>query len=348
MEYDLEIVVPVSSKYIQRLEDFKKYGLINIGEKRVLVNLVLSAEKIDGIETGWPENVDAKSFTYKKNDYASNIYKHFLEMEPKARWIMKIDDDSCTDVSGLLKNIETYYDPKERCYLAASCSRFENVAVGGREFELRELYEEFFGPNFLMFQHEIECCVISGAGLRHIVSDERARKFLEKRIDLFGGATDVGLPFAALLAKMPPVDLPFATHFPSMEQFSLFGGRLNHIHMVSRQRSGDNFGEWERCGEIQFLALVMAIEGKFTETEKKIIGKKFLLETQNELRVYQVNENRTIKVKFDPRNYIWAEINGKIWSFCEPGAIHGVYSLEENGNLTGEENGQKVTLRLLD
>lgn len=80
MKYDLEIVVPVASRYKERLEDFKKYGVFNFVKNKVLVTLLTSAEKIDGLEEGWRDGIVAKSVNSEGGDYVSNLYRYFLEM----------------------------------------------------------------------------------------------------------------------------------------------------------------------------------------------------------------------------------------------------------------------------
>lgn len=333
MEYDLEMVMPVSSKYRWRLEDFKKYGAVNLGERKVIVSLILSGEKINGLEEGWPKNISVRAIHNEEKEYASNVYKYFMEMIPESRWIMKLDDDSCTDVDGLLTNLDNYYDSDEKFYLATSAIRF----VYGSEYELASLYLKFFGDIFLSFQHELECSILSHAGLRHIKNNERAMAFLEERCSLSGGATDVALAFAASLSKLWPIDLPFCSHSPLINKFSSFGGNLNHIHLVSRKPEGDNFCDWERCGEVQYEALTRSIDGIMSEAEKSLAGKRFIMETDEELRLYDFRPNRTLRIKFDDKNYVWLEYNDSIAIFSDPTELAMSLKIDSSGNLVGKD-----------
>lgn len=336
MNYDLEIVVPVSSKYTDRLDDFKKYGISNIKNKSVLLTMILSGEKIEGLEKGWIEGVDARTISYESRDYASNLYRNFLEKKCQSRWIMKIDDDSHTDISGLVDNLDFYYDSEEKFYLATSL--LEMGHCGGSEHHHAKIYKEFFGDIYLKIKHELECCVISKAGFNSIFSNKKSINFIEKRCKMDGGATDVALAFAASMAKVWPVSLPFTSHLPEIENLSYFGGFLNHIHMVSRNPLGDNFQDWERCKRAQYEILTRSIDKTFTEKENKIVGKKMLMDTEHELFLYEFKENRTVRIKFDDRKYIWLEHEGIIKMFCNSNEEQAEVCLElqENGDLVGK------------
>lgn len=340
MKYDLEIVVPVSSKYEDRIEDFKKYGVFSSEKHKVLVTPIMSGEKIRGIEEGWRPGVVVKSAHYENQDFISNIYRYFLDREPESRWIMKLDDDSCTDVGGLLSNLDRFYSSDEKIYLATSLVRF----VGGKEFELRKLYEKFLGRSFVHFSHELEMSIISSPGLRLIRSSSESSGFLEERCKMAGGATDIALAYAAILAKVHPTDLPFATHLPLLNELSLFGGYLNHIHMVSRSKSGENFHDNDRCGDLQYEALVRAVDGKMTEIERSIAGKMFLMDGEHELALYAFYEDRTARIKFDGNRYIWVEFEGAIHMFSDPRHIQISLFLQDDGCLKGKIDEREVLL----
>jgi hypothetical protein len=344
MKYDLEIVVPVTSKFKERVEDFKRYGILNTEKFKILLTPLMSGENIPGIEDGWGAGVFARAVFFESKDFVSNLYKYFLDREAESKWIMKLDDDSCTDIEDLISNLERFYSSDEKMYLATSLSRF----VGGKEFELRGLYEKFFGKSFIHFHHEIEMAIISHSGLKCIQSNKESVDFLKERCELTGGATDLALAYAATLAKMPPITCPFSTHFPLINQMTVFGGHLNHIHLVSRVRQGDNFSENDRCGELQYEALARAIDGKMNEIERSICGKKFVMETDHELRLYEFYPDRTARIKFDCMKYIWLENEGKIHMFCDPRDIRVTLELQEDGSLKGEiDEGQEILLRPL-
>jgi hypothetical protein len=343
MKYDLELVVPVSLKYEYRIEDFKKYGIFNVKNRRVLVTMLTTGDEIED-SGGWPEGVESRIIHNNNGHYVANIYKNFLDGDRDARWIMKLDDDSSTDIDGMLFNLDRLYDHEEKYYLATSPTEFGHISaqgpvMHGAEEELKHLYEPIFGDIFVEMHHEIESCVISNAGLRHILSNEKARKFLEKRCKYMNGVGDTALAFASIISKLHPLNLPFSTNLPLINRFSPFGGNLNHIHLVSREPEGDNFS-WERCGKIQYEALARAIEGTKTEKENAVSGKKFILETEQELTLYEFKENRTARIKFDEETYIWLEYEDEIVLCRNGNEIHRKFKIAENGDLREiQENG---------
>lgn len=343
MEYDLEIVVPISSRYPGRIDDFKKYGVFNAKKSKVLVTLILSGEQISNADEGWPEGIKAQCVNFDTDDYVSNVYRYFLDKEPQARWTMRIDDDSCTDVEGLIKNLDSFYDSDQKFYLGSSLSELGSCAMHGPEVIHRRLYREFFGDMYLKIKHEIECCVISHSGLKHIFSDEAARKFMKKRCELSGGAIDVALAFASSISKLWPVDLPFASYLPEINNFSTFGGYLNHIHMTARSEEGENFQE--RCGSAQFTALVRSIDDTKTKKEAMIEEKKFIMETENDLRLYEFRKDRSARIKFDERTYIWVDFEDEICLFADSENVFQRFSVDEDGNLIGGGEGEELVLR---
>lgn len=341
IKYDLEVVLHVSSKYPERIDHFKKCGLVNKKQKKVLLTVLTSDSSADELREGWDDDLEVHVIR-KENHYAQNVYEYLLNMTPQSRWIMKLDDDSCTDVHGLIDNLDLFYDSDEKYYLACSSTKMH---PNSPEFVFHPLYKNFFGEMFVNMQHEIEACVVSRVGMEHVLSNKKSRQFLEERIKLQGGATDVALAFASSLSKLYPTDLIFAHHLPLINKFSIFGGHLNHIHLVSKNRSGENFPDWERCGDVQYEILTRRIRGALSESEKFVSGKKFLSETNNELRLIKFNENGSLKIKFDHENYVWGEHNEKIVVFCHHSILHFEFELTDSGFLTTNLNGEEITYR---
>ena len=335
MIYDLEIVLPMTGRKPQRVMDFKKYGLVNIKDKKVLLNIVVSNEQIKGITEGWPDGVDVRIIEGKQPNFVPNVYSFFADLEQDkfdSRWIMKMDDDSCTDVDGLVSNLDRFYDASGLYYLTATLRHFE--FCHGAEHDVFEIYKTMLGDycNVIpLLTHEIECCVVSNAAIKKILSTEVSKQLLEKRRDIHGGATDVALAFAACLAKVYPIDCPFLTHKPVVHEFSLLEGIRNHIHLVSRDEQGENFGDWERCSKESFNLLVKVIEGKNSEVEKQVIGSRYLLETADSLKTYKFLEGNIVIVKFD-NPFNWYEDNGVLFVLNKSETIHRLKQ-DAQGNL---------------
>jgi hypothetical protein len=350
MKYDLDIVMPVCGRFIDRVEDFKKYGLINFKNRKVKLNLILSNEEIENIENGWPSELDLNLVKNETADYVQNTYKFFFNLQPEdidARWIMKIDDDSCTDIDGLVANLDEFYDHEGMYYLAASCSRFEGCGVGGREGSaIREYFDAFenYKPIAYLLWHEIEACVISNTTIKYLLENERFKKFLKRRCEILGGTTDCGLNFASAMAKVYPIDCPFLTHFPSLENFSIFSdGIKNHIHMISRKPIGENFEPHERRAGCVYEILTKLVDKReHSELENHVKNRKFLWEDDHHVRIFDFKDNYTVRSKPDLHKFLWVDYEGSVRILDRDREIHN-FRLNEDGNLT---DGRITLIRL--
>lgn len=351
MNFDMEILVPVCRKLSRRTEDFKKYGLINTKGVRVLVTAISSNEDIDGLAEGWPEGVSVRVKKYESFDYVSNMYRFYAEMKSEDmdfKWIMRVDDDSCTDLGGLYERLENFYDWKEKFYLG-DLSDFSEALNGG-EGQVFPDYSHLLGEFKSVakwMKNEVECGIISRAGMEHILNNDKCMNLIAQRAELRGGYTDCTIAIAAAISKFHPTQCPFVSCFPKVNEFSLFGGHINHIHMVSRTDDGYNFRGGVRCGKVQYDALIKKIEGRMTDLENLISGKKFLMETDSELIVYNFKPDRTVEIKFNETIYIWTEYEGSIFVFSEPNIIYKSFLVSDSGNLTLVEQDGKIPLKLI-
>lgn len=350
MDYDIEILLPVCRRFSSRVEDFKRYGLLNTSGHRVLVRVLLSDEDLEGVEEGWPVNVDVMTKKYDCPDHVSNIYRFYADMDSgqlESKWFMRVDDDSCTDVGGLLSNLDAFYDWEGFFYLG-DLTTFGQV-LEAFEGNVYKDYKYLLGDlNKIApyLNNEIECGIVSKGAMAKILGCKKSFELLRQRSKLRGGYGDCVTAVAAAMAKVFPIQCPFISHLPKLSEFSLFGGRLNHIHAVSRDSEGENFDEGFRSGNAQYEALMRQADGIMTELEKSISGKRFLLETENELTVYEFMPNRTMRIKFDHQTYIWVEINGFIKIFAHHRDIHKEFKLDTSGCMIGHDHvGNKVILK---
>jgi hypothetical protein len=337
MKYDLGVVVPVCSRFRDRIEDFKKYGLVNFGERRVLLNLLLSNEDFDGLELGWNSNVDVRAVKSDCPDHISNIYRFYAMIDPEQidyRWLVRVDDDSCTDIDGLVSSLDRFYDWNENFYLGTSLQNFD-AALGGNEGHVYPQYSHLLGDYERMargMKNEVECGIISATGLKKMLNERSSLNLLKFRSRLRGGYGDCVVALAAAMAKVHPVDCPFLTHFPALDDFSLLGGKFNHIHMISRRTEGENF-HWERAPDEMFVLLTKIVDKKVSEIEDSIKGKKFLLDTEDTLKTYEFKDNHILVVKFEHHNFLWMEHDGTVYVFNGKDIAHR-FSLNADGSLS--------------
>jgi len=324
--FDLEVLVPVSSRFSERLEDFKKFGLINIGKRKVLLHVLVSGEYIDDVESGWPLGVDAAVVLEDSPEYVANLYRHYTKMNPdrpRARWFMRLDDDSCTDVDGLLTNLDLFYS-SEQPYHLGELNNFQCARVG-EEGRVYDQYKSFLGkfePISSLMKNEVECGITSSAGLSKILKNEDSLNLIRHRATLKGGFGDCVIALAAAMAGVYPVDCPFVTHIPLIQDFSIFGGLKNHIHKISRVPKGQNFGG--RSSPEGFSLIMKAAIASPNESESALIGKRFLFEEDHSMKVVELKKGYVARIKMDDRIYNWLEIDGNFVLMLGNDVLHRI------------------------
>lgn len=327
----------VCGRFKERLDDFKRYGLVNIGHRKILLNLILSNDVILDIESGWHENIEINVIQNECEDYVSNTYRFYAELNPeniRYKWLVRLDDDSTTDIDGLVSNLEEFYDHRENFYLGTSLQNF-GLSLQGREGSAYHIYSHVLG-NYerisRILKTEIEFSVVSSSALKKILTNEHSLKLIRSRARVHGGHLDCVMALASAVAKLYPVEFPFSSHLPLLENFSLVGGTLNHIHMISRKREGENF-QWERASAEQFLLLTKIVDGNLTEIETALLGSKFLLDTREALTTYEFKENYILKSRTEDYPFMWMENDGFIFVLNGNTILHK-FSLNDAGNLT--------------
>jgi hypothetical protein len=321
--YDLEVVIPVSNKYKDRIKDLKKIGFVNVLSRRVLVSLIVSGETIEDLETGWPEGVDVRVSTYSPGtDYIQNTFEFFLSNSfSGSRWISRMDDDSCTDVDSLISNLDEFYDFNEVYYLAGGFNT-------GAWHDDSERYSDSLGPHKRIIEwigHETECCVVSWKCIDKMQSDERSRRVMSARTKVKGGVSDCALAFAAAAAKIYAISCPFITNQPEIENFHyVTGGIRCHIHLIRRSTNGET-SELEM--DNRFKIISKFAENNPTELEKSLFGKKFVCESNDGVFLYLFDNRFGIKIKFDNTPRFFFEENGLIkiatYNSCETFRLEG-------------------------
>lgn len=334
--FDVEILVPMCGKFMQRVRDFKKYGLVNIGSRSVLVNLVLSNENIEGIESGWPEGVVVNVVHNDHPGHVANLYRFYTTLDPnklKARWLVRLDDDSCTDIDRLVANLDKHYDPESPVYLGDL--NFFHAALGGGEHVPLSHYKSMvseFEPFLGIMQNEIECGIMSAPAVAKMMRNMRSRDLLKKRCQLEGGFGDCMVAIAAALAGVWPINCPFLTHLPMVHEFSIFGGFRNHIHQISRIPEGENFFGRPSSPD-SFKLLTKAIDNQPTEIEKSLFDKRFLMESPNSVRIIEFQKGYVAKIKLEETRCNWFEQDGRIIMLTDNSLSHR-FDVESPGVLS--------------
>jgi hypothetical protein len=263
--YDLEIMIPICSngRFFERGNNLKKYALVNSSiNHRVLVKLLLGPDdNFPGIETGWGPGIDVSLERYPFDWPAQKIYTYYSQIDPnRARWFAKVDDDTLTDVSGLIKNLNNDFDHDREHYLATI------LVTPGNEHRVDMAIWQALGFNeFNMFQSEKEGSIISQGTMKRILETPMAKKVMVERAKHPGGYGDVALALAARVAKIYPTKAWFLCEQPYFHRFSLWGGYLNHLHFTYATPEITAF--WKN-----------KFDNENQELKNRLVGHKYILE----------------------------------------------------------------------
>ncbi len=230
-KFDIEIVMPVSNKgkYGKRLEDFKKYGLVNFKDWKVRLVLLVGTEEIPDLLEGWHENTTPVEMIWTHDHCAAKVNAYYANMFPEdlnhTDWYMRLDDDSITNIDGLMNALKEF-DPEEKQYLTA------DLFVGDTRVERHLLNTLGIYDSWLdRIIHEVECCVLSKPLLEKILNNETTKKLINLRSVVSEGYTDICIGACVKILKMHPTKVDFLTSEPRINDF-IHKSKV-HIHKLA-------------------------------------------------------------------------------------------------------------------
>ena len=242
--YDLEILLPVhpTGHWLDRMNAFRQFGLLGGEQLRVRLVLLCGTYELDAAlhePQAWPgvESVVVVSGTH--DHPAAKIYDYYANILPtqelQARWYLRVDDDSLTDVRRLVNHLDATLYWRHTLHLAGTIGGSTESAY---LIVLRDLRADRYlqGAGYCEVFHEWEASVTSHGAMKRILSNRLAREFLRRVALLPGGYGDQCLSVAALLTGIPTALVPFMTAQCELEKFATFhpsGNGYFHIHYLS-------------------------------------------------------------------------------------------------------------------
>ncbi len=285
--HDIEFVVPVSTHghFADRLTDFVNYGLLNMADKRVLVTFLAGTHKLPSIALA---NANHRIVAHAVDHPAPKIYSFFSRLDrshaARVRWLAKVDDDSVTNVAGLVDQLDQEYDYTKDCYLLADASfsflpQYWNLLsfIGAKNISTPRRTNH---PKFQAIT-EWECSIFSQSALRSLVSCAPAMQFLQRASEHPSGYGDQCTALAARIAKIPICDVPFMTKDPAVEEFSLFGGRFHHLHFLAR----DKGWIWKRFQTVLEMHPSCDLSAKLSDEDRML----FMCIAEKSAKLYRNN-----------------------------------------------------------
>jgi hypothetical protein len=302
--YDMEFILPVCGRpvrFLERLNAFKKYGIMNLKDYKIRVVLLRGCQRIPELTENWPCDVRVESHEW--NHPAPKIYAYFASLKPgyekEARWFFKVDDDSMTNVGGLIEQLDNEYDYKSPYYLLTDAI---HDLWGPYKLLLRQmdLHDKFFPPKKhgkWTYLHEWEGCIISQVALGQMLRCTISQEYLEACGKVNGGYGDHALAIAARMSNVHPLDVPFMTKDPAINDFSIFGGRHHHIHYIAPDKVGAWAGFMNR-----YLTSKQRQEDQKKEQERiKTKHKPTPREAKQEIKPVEQKPKTTPKIRVSAR-----------------------------------------------
>ena len=285
----------------------RKYCLLNIKKRQVRVKLLVGPrEKFSGedLTSEWPQNVTVEVVNTPYLTAAQKIAYYYTQLTDdeitSAKWHAKIDDDTLNDVSHLMWHLEDEFDYNDKNYIVTELKiELEDVERN----ILTKMGFDRWNHNEII-KHEFEGCFVSQAAMKAIKENEKAQEYLGYRVVNSDGYGDQPVGIALKFCKTFAIDSRFLSPFGELNNFSLFGGRLAHLHFFSG-RSKDH----AECYD--FATSMINCSEKNQELKNQIIYNKYICNSNPEQRA---------TIYFEQNNkFIWEHINGEdkrsgLWS----------------------------------
>ena len=228
--YDVEILLLIhySDRYSKRLEMFKRFGLHQLGSNRIHITLAASpgdSERAAEILSGWPVSIHVSLLEFASREPLPKVTEYYfwlLESQLKARWFLRIDDDSWTDLSAMVRYADTRYGDVPVHIMTPPVQHDRHMVEVITELDLR-----------IPSLHEHESSLTSARALRLLARNDKALHFLNYVTERYTYPGDLPLAWAMHICDVPTAIFEGSTKHFERTQMSLIGGRFFHIHFVS-------------------------------------------------------------------------------------------------------------------
>jgi hypothetical protein len=187
---------------------------------------------IKEIASGWPSGVDVTVLEMSSNHPIPKINGAYLWLKDQkisARWLLRVDDDSVTDVKALLERQETRFGNAAVHLMSTPDAVPQTDLLTGQIME----YLTSKGMAVASCENEYEASLTSEKALAQIFSSEQSLQFFRDIAKNHSGPGDKCLAFAAGIAGVPKaaaIGMDFQFHHDDM---SIAAGRNAHIHYVN-------------------------------------------------------------------------------------------------------------------
>lgn len=250
--YDLILCVLATTKN-DRLSSFSKIGYKKSNKFNCkVVYLVDNEQKPDFIQDDWCDCFG--------HSHATRLVEYLKNTKEEFRWIMQVDDDSCTDIDKTIELLDYFYDHQDPVMLTGSSSYFPVVP---RYVDQTNIVETCFSHtidpklqqvlrkikienlfvgtddlnNFNVIPHLChgwEQNVFSKSAVEKVKNYAKLQEYIDACLEFKPVFSDE-VPFMlARAAKVPISQCYFFSPLPNIEEYTGVNktGRFSHIHHV--------------------------------------------------------------------------------------------------------------------
>lgn len=276
-----------------------KYGLINLGEYSIKLKLLIGNENIDVKSPH--KNIDLELVTCESSHPASKVYDYYANLEEfDAKWFMRIDDDSITDISHLMTCLKDF-DFNKHIYLTTELRNeiYREESAILIEYGLTKWLERG------CILHEIEAAILSQTAIQEISNNPKAKSILTKRATM-KGVTDQCLSIAARVCSILPYPATFLSKNPFWASLKTFRGNLAHIHDISEDINPKIYKLVTKIFDAKFNKIEITND---TVLFNRFKNKKVLFFRREDkdipISMFVLNENGIIKNSESENEIIW-------------------------------------------
>ena len=226
----------------------------------------------------------------------------------RARWLLRVDDDSVTDVGGLIAAADAAHGDAAVHVMTSPLGGHTQHAPHIRH------YLETHGIEVADRRHEHESSLTSQAALDTVFADAQVIDFLSTLAGTVQRFGDQCLAYAMHITKVPAVENPVLTKDFMPGCLSIVGGPLYHIHYV----------DWEKLSFALHLEALIHVQRRplDEETLPEALEQPlpFSRSLGSELTELTLLPGGEIEGSFHANESRWRWEGGALWFLDEAGA----------------------------
>ena len=308
---DALVVVLATELDKLRLENFFKYCLVN-KTKKIDCHILLGPDRNEKfteklLENNPIPNIETKLFRYHTDEPSFKRMNGYLNISEQTfqnyRWHISIDEDSITDIDGLITALDEDYDNSNCAYVSGeNMNNFQNEELVIAEALGKSNWYQNYGP-----YHEWEITCLNQKTMQTIVENPWAKKILKLRSKMESGWGDHCLGLALKFCKVYPTQSNYITATNKILEHSLLKKQYYHVHHIYEKMYQ---------GEVLGMHHLLPVLHMPDNPEKKTAWLTILENNNNkQIGIVNLNQDKSISTKREPaRGFgLWSMKNENVY-----------------------------------